>query len=305
MRGDGALRQRPRPFRLQTALPMLQLEPVDALARSPRRRGAAPAALVPAVSRALAVLDLLEKERTSMTMARLAERLALPKSSVHGLCNTLIALGYLRRYPDGGFFIGPRVMGLAHAFAARTTPATEFDALWAELTTLPQETTVLSVLDGTEVVYVGVKSGSRPLGLAFSVGMRLPAERAATGKAMLSCQSEARIRQQWPGTRLAAFMSRPARRRSELLAELAEARAQGYAVDDEGIREGVFCIAAPVFDANAQVVAGVGVCVPKANVSEATWPHHRDAVQRIAHEISRRLGAAASHAPSPAPETRR
>jgi IclR family transcriptional regulator, blcABC operon repressor len=288
---------------------MLQLDPVEPIEKAPRRRGPASAALVPAVTRALAVLDLLEKERTAMTMARLAERLALPKSSVHGLCNTLIALGYLRRYHDGGCFIGPRVMGLAHAFTARTTPASEFDALWAELPSPPQETTVLSVLDGNEVVYVAVRPGARPLGLAFSVGMRLPAERTATGKAMLSQQSEARIRQQWPGARLPAFMTRPARRRSELLAELAQARLDGFAVDDEGIREGVFCVGAPVLDANAQVVAGVGVCVSKATVSEASWPQLRDAVRRVASDLSRRLGADPSFEPAPlpdpAPEVRR
>ena len=42
---------------------------------------------------------------------------------------------------------------------------------------------ILSVLDGADVVYVAVRNGIRPLGMAFSVGMRLPAYRAATGRA--------------------------------------------------------------------------------------------------------------------------
>ena len=51
-----------------------------------------------------------------MTLARLSSELALPKSSVHGLCTTLVSFGYLRRQADGSFLIGPGVMGLAEAF---------------------------------------------------------------------------------------------------------------------------------------------------------------------------------------------
>jgi IclR family transcriptional regulator, blcABC operon repressor len=269
---------------------MLQPE----LAARPSGPSTAPAragvALVPAVARAMALLDLLEKERESMTMARLAARLGLPKSSVHGLCNTLLALGYLRRQDGGSYFLGPRVMSLAHAFASRTSPAGEFNALWAESRTPPQETVILSVLDGPEVVYVAARHGDRPLGLAFSVGMRLPAWRAASGKAMLAFQDEARVRHLLPTARLPAFMTRPGRKRSELMAELAQVRELGYSVDDESVREGVFSFGAPVFDAAGHAVAGVGVCLQKATVSDSVWAENRDTVRAVAHELTLRLG---------------
>ncbi|MGZ5215810.1 MAG: helix-turn-helix domain-containing protein, partial [Caldimonas sp.] len=88
--------------------------------------------LVPAVSRALALLERLAGAREPMSLARLAAELALPKSSVHGLCNTLVSFGYLRRQPDGTFLIGPRVMGLAEAFVSGTDVAQEFNALWTD-----------------------------------------------------------------------------------------------------------------------------------------------------------------------------
>jgi DNA-binding IclR family transcriptional regulator len=117
-----------------------------------RERG--PRTLVPAVKRALALLERLAREREPMSLARLASDLELPKSSVHGLCSTLVSFGYLRRQSDGAFQIGPRVMGLAEAFIAGTNVAQEFNALW-QATPAPEETIVLSVLDGAEVVYVG------------------------------------------------------------------------------------------------------------------------------------------------------
>ncbi len=250
-------------------------------------------ALVPAVARAFALLDLLEKEREAMSLAKLATSLALPKSSVHGLCNTLTALGYLRRLDDGGFFIGPRVMGLAHAFAAQTSPAQEFDRLWSGLRSAPLETVILSVLDGADVVYVAVRNGMRPLGMAFSVGMRLPAHRAATGRAMLAFHDEAQVKHLFPTVRLPAFMSMPAMRRSDLLHELAATRERGYSIDDENVRQGVYCMAAPVFDASGEVVAGVGICLQKASLKPRFVTQQRDTVLDVARQLSQRLGAAA------------
>jgi IclR family transcriptional regulator, blcABC operon repressor len=248
-------------------------------------------ALVPAVARALALLDLLEKERGAMSLAKLAASLSLPKSSVHGLCNTLTALGYLRRQDDGAFYIGPRVMGLANAFAEQTTPAQELDRLWNSLGTVPQETLILSVLDGTDVVYVAVRNGMRPLGMAFSVGMRLPAHRAATGRAMLAFHDEAWVKRLYPGARLPAFMNMPTMRRTDLLEELARTRERGHSIDDEDVRRGVYCMAAPVFGASGEVVAGLGICLQKAGLKARFVAQQRDTVIELAHSLSERLGA--------------
>ena len=42
------------------------------------------------------------------------------------------------------------------------------------------------MLDGNGVVYLAARNGTRPLGLAFTPGMHLPAHLAATGRAMLA-----------------------------------------------------------------------------------------------------------------------
>src|SRR4029079_760358 len=164
-------------------------------ARAERR----PSALVPAVSRALALLERLAGAREPMSLARLAGELALPKSSVHGLCSTLVSFGYLRRQPDGSFLIGPRVMCRAEAFVSGTDVAQEFNALWADSRALPEETVVLSVLSGPDALYVGVRNSARPLGLAFPVGMRLPAYLSGSGKAMLSLLPPDEVRRLYAG----------------------------------------------------------------------------------------------------------
>lgn len=253
--------------------------------------------MVPSVTRAMALLDLLAQERTPMGLARLASSLGLPKSSVHALCHTLLNLGYLRRQGDAGFFIGPRVMPLADAFVSGTDVAQAFNAVWDEMGAPPEETVILSVLNGTDVVYVAARSGARPLGLAFRVGMRLPAHLAASGRAMLAYLPTEAVRAMYAGSALTAPAHGDTLTIETLLEELARTRQRHHSIDDEGVRQGVHCIGAPVFDASAAVVAGIGVCIQKAVLDAATGAKHLETVLRVAGELSKRLGGRTPPAP--------
>lgn len=247
------------------------------------------AALVPAVSRALTLLDRLAERREPMSLARLAVDLALPKSSVHGLCSTLVSFGYLQRRDDGGFLIGPRVMGLAEAFVAGTNVAQEFNAMWSGIGTAPEETVVLSVLSGADAMYVAVRDSARPLGLGFNVGMRLPAHLAGSGKAMLAFHEPAFVRSLLPAG-LARMTRKGPRDIEALLKELALSRRRGYSIDDETVREGVYSFGAPVFDASGGVVAGVAVCINKALLGAGKGARHRAVALETARRLTERLG---------------
>ena len=278
----------------------MHLTPHARLAAGRRSADDGPA-LVPAVSRALTLLDRLASGREPMTLARLAAELALPKSSVHGLCNTLVSFGYLRRQDDGSFLIGPRVMGLAEAFIAGTNVAREFDALWTDAGIATDETILLSVLSGAEVIYVGARNGVRPLGLAFNVGMRLPAHLAATGKAMLAYHSAEAVRQLVGEAPLPLLTAKGPRTLAALQRELAATRRRGWSVDDETVREGVYSMGAPVFDASGRPVAGIGVCINRALVDTEHGERQRQAVLTAARLLSQRLGGHPPDAPR-APE---
>jgi len=259
----------------------------------PHRVRAIPPVLVPAVSRAITLLERLALEREPMSLARLASELDLPKSSVHGLCSTLVSFGYLRRQNDGAFLIGPRVMGLAEAFVAGTDVAQEFNAIWSDSRSAPEETVLLSILSGSEAVYVAVRNSARPLGLAFNVGMRLPAYLSGSGKAMLAHLPAADVANRL-SSGLGARLTRKGPRSLETLQkELASIRRRGYSFDDECVREGVCSFGAPVFDAAGDVVAAVSVCINKALIGADRGARHRDAALAVAETLTQRIGGGA------------
>ena len=247
--------------------------------------------LVPAVSRAVMLLERLARQRQPMSSSLLAAELSLPRSSVHGLCNTLLHHGLLRRPGDGGFLIGSGVMNLAQAFVADTNVTQEFGAMWRDIGQSPDESVILSVLDGTDCVYVAVRNSLRPLGLAFNVGMRLPAHLAGTGKAILAWLPRRTLDALHPAGLLERLTEHGPRSTDELHAELADIRERGYSVDDEGVRRGVISFGAPVFDASGAVVAGIGMCINKAQFASDDTDTHHEAVMRVARVLSSRLGA--------------
>ena len=266
--------------------PASQIAPMAA----PRPARALGPALVPAVSRALQLLERLAGAREPMTLARLASELALPKSSVHGLCNTLVCYGYLRRQSDGTYLIGPRVMGLAEAFMSGTDVAREFNALWSDAGA-PEETVVLSVLTGGDALYIGVRNSARPLGVAFPVGMRLPAYLSGSGKAMLSMLPADEVRRLYAGGLQTRLTRKGPRDVEALLRELAAARRRGYSVDEEAVREGVCGFGAAVCQAGGRVVAGVAVCVNKALLAGGREQRYSEMALGVARALSQRLGA--------------
>ncbi len=252
---------------------------------------AEPKSAAPAVNRAARILDLLAESDGPLGLADLSRAMDVPKSSLHGLCATLTQLRLISRSDNGLMTVGPHVMFWANAFLGRADIAQEFGSVCRESGIMPDETITLSVLDGAHVVYVACHNGSRPLGIQFRIGMRLPAQFTATGKAMLATmpdsEVEERLRGAWPTKMTATSTPNMAAFRREL----SETRERKFSIDDGQIREGMHCFGAPVFDANNRVIAGVAVSMLSHDLNQKSMKQAGEAMRKIANKLSERLGA--------------
>lgn len=246
---------------------------------------------VPALMRGFEILDTVASSDQPKTVSTLAQQLALPKSTVHGLCTTLVALGLLIRREDNSFRLGPHVMRWANAFLSRTDLTAEFASLWDDLHVFTNETITLSVLDGREVVYVGCRNSASPLGITFRIGMRLPAVFTATGKAILSAMSEAEVRCLLAGPWPESPTSRSVTGIGALFRELRQTRKRGFSIDDGQTREGMYCFGSVVRDSSNLAIAGVAVSLLASAADRRTVELAGKSIQTIAAQLSRRLGA--------------
>ena len=79
----------------------------------------------------------------------------------------------------------------------------------------------------------------------------------------------------------------------KLLKELERIREQGYALDDEENSLGVRCVAAPIFNAEGQIEAALGVSGTTYQFERAQVPKMAELVKTAARKISHQLGATA------------
>jgi len=113
------------------------------------------------------------------------------------------------------------------------------------------------------------------------------------GKALLAGLPDAALDALY-GERLEVRTERTVATRAALKKELAEIRAQGYALDLEELEPHLCCVAAPITDHTGAVVASVSVSGPDARIDADTVPGLADDVRDAARRIGVRLGAPAS-----------
>lgn len=247
----------------------------------------------PAVVRASDVLDLVSDNSKPMSLADMTKALNIPKSSLHGICSTLIELNLLSKLDSGYMVLGPHIMQWANAFLSRIDISQEFFASWDDMQVFPEETITLSVMDNKEVTYIAYRNGTRPLGYTFKTGTRLPAVFAATGLAMLSTMTDQKVKSiykepdDWPEL----ITSKGIQNIDDLIEELHITRKRYYSFDRECVREGMYCFGAPVFDSNShEAIAGVAVSI----LAEETTPDLEQeagrAISSLAKRLTERLG---------------
>lgn len=249
---------------------------------------------MPSVRRAAATLNALARSPAPARLAELARATGSPPSSQLAVCNTLVEAGLLSREADGRYRLGPHVLELSRAYLERADIHTAFERVASEPQALPEHTLVLSVLDGGDVVYIGRRRGPRALSVPYELGMRLPANCTASGKALLASHSDEDVRGRYAGG-LRALTPRSITDLDELLAELARWRRLGYAVDAEETAPGMTCIGAAISDSSGAVAGAIAL----SSVSSAMRGRE---VQRTAEEVRRVAGliSAALGAPAPA-----
>src|SRR5947199_7123741 len=203
--------------------------------------------LVPAIARAVAILDALaDHDGVPISLSDLARMLRLPKSSTGNLCATLVETGLVARH-DGGFVLGRKLAELGGRYLSTVDEVKEFYHLCRSSPLLSRETVRASVLDGLDVLYLARYDGNRPLRLTANIGDRFPATCTATGKALLASLDPAVLRDRLSRVAtLPVLTSRSIASVPELLVELDKVRERGWSEDDEETTSGVTCLAIAV-----------------------------------------------------------
>ena len=152
--------------------------------------------------RTLQLLELLADTPGRLTLADLQRRLGVPKSSLHGLLQTLAAAGWVDQR-DGTYGIGVRALRIGAAYLDHDPMVRSAGPLLAALQRQLDETVHLVQLDGSDVVYLASRESQHHLRVVSRIGRRLPVHTTAHGKALLAARSTAEVDALLPATLVA------------------------------------------------------------------------------------------------------
>ena len=221
---------------------------------------------VQSLERGLAVIRAFDTEHPELTLSDVARETGLTRAAARRFLLTLADLGYVRS--DGRLFaLTARVLELGYAYlSALSLPEVaepHLEALVAEV----RESSSLSVLDGDDIVYVARVPTSRIMRVAINVGTRFPAYATSMGRVQLAGLSDADLTAYLNRVKLKPLTAHTLATEAELRGELARIRAQGWALVDQELEEGLRSVAVPIRDRDGAVVAAVNV---SAHASRAT-----------------------------------
>jgi IclR family acetate operon transcriptional repressor len=241
-----------------------------------------------ALEKALDVLDAIGAAPAGLGQNELAERLALPRTTVYRLLGTLVARGLVRRDPLRKVYcLGFRCFEMARqAYAMPDLVAAAAMELRA-LRDLTGETTYLATLDGREMISLERCDGAHSQRSAAVLGQRKPVYCTSQGKAILAAMPDEARDAIVRDLVLKPLTPRTITDRRRLQAELRITKARGYAIDDEEILLGVRCVGAAVLDAAGVVRGAISVAGP-------AWRLTRARLELLGPEVAeaaRRAGA--------------
>ncbi|MFG3439092.1 IclR family transcriptional regulator C-terminal domain-containing protein [Nonomuraea sp. NPDC047897] len=214
------------------------------------------------LARGLAVLVALGSARGGLTLAGAARVTGLPRATVRRAVISLERLGYAAAEGDR-FVLLPRVLELGYAHLSAWSLGEIVHPYLADLVARVHESASVATLSGDDVVYVARVPTRAIMSVDITVGTRFPAYATSMGRVLLAGLPDGRL----AGIDPKPLTSRTVASPEELAAVVRQARADGYALVDQELEEGVRSIAVPVRDRAGQVVAAVNVAAHAGRVT--------------------------------------
>lgn len=216
--------------------------------------------IIASMLKGLRVIEAFRAERPRLSIAEVSVLTGLDRATARRCLLTLHEGGYADY--DGKFFtLTPRVLRLGMG-ALAALPLAQLVQPWLDqLSERIGQSTSVSILDETEIVYLARAAQRRVMSIGLMPGSRLPAHCTSMGRVLLAALPEAEARALVERSDLTPRTPLSLTDPAEIMDRIALVRAEGYAVIDQEIEIGLRSIAVPLISARGQVVAALNTGV--------------------------------------------
>ncbi|MFN8590619.1 MAG: IclR family transcriptional regulator [Thermomicrobiales bacterium] len=222
------------------------------------------------VRNAVRLLDTLAA-RGPLRLSALATEMALGKSTVHLLLQTLLAEGMIDFDPVANTYrVGLRVFEIGSTAIEQGGLGARVIGAMEELGRRSNESVSLGVLSAGSILIVQRVESPEILRADIRPGTRMPLHASASGKVLLAAMTDEEVLAMLPAE-LTATARKTRHDRAALLDDLRHIRARGYASQVDEYVNGIAALATPLFDATGKPLAALSIAGPSARFDESRW----------------------------------
>lgn len=249
---------------------------------------------VQSLARGLSVITAFDGDHPEMTLTEVATRVGLSRATARRFLHTLVELNYVRT--DGRTFVlTPQVLRLGTAYLSGLGLPQVAQPHLERLSTEVGESTSAAVLDGDEIVYVARVATRRIMSVGITVGTRFPAYATSMGRVLLAGLAAPDLDAYLARADLRALAPGALHDVRALRDELDRVREQGWAAIDQELEPGLRSLAAPIIDADGQVVAALNISAASspagiAELVEASLPPLLETADKVSTDLALTAG---------------
>ena len=245
---------------------------------------------IPTNLRTLLILEILGNSDKALTPTEINSKIGLPKQTVHRLCATLEAEGYLGREPGGKrLFPSARSRQLASGIIFNSRSQISIQQILVGIASKVRETINFVVPRDQGMMYFDRVETDWPFRIQLPVGSNVPFHCTASGKTFIASMPPAKRMSFVKSIRLEKLTPNTFTDESSLLIELSRVSEQGFAVDNEEFIEGMIAVAVPIFDRKSRFCAALAFHAPVQRMSLEAAVSHRQSLIEAARKISETL----------------
>lgn len=244
---------------------------------------------VPALERAINILELISGSDTKYTVTEICSMLDLPKATVFTTMSTLENYNIVRKDSSGKFQIGPKLFQLGMAYASNHSITDLAKPYMKKLMETTGYTVHLGVLHEKHIMYIAKEEPNNFIRFSTYPGLKAEIHLTALGKAIAAYISEKEIDDIIESVGLKKATENTITTAKGFKESLKLVRDKGFSIEEEEGEVGVRCIAAPIINARYHTPTAISITAHISQLKKHQYNEIGELVRSTAQEISRIL----------------
>jgi IclR family pca regulon transcriptional regulator len=223
---------------------------------------------VQAFARGLSVIHSFGPNSPAQTLSQVAEATGLDRAGARRFLLTLERLGYVRR-EGRSFHLTPRILELGYSYLSTLPLRSIAEPVVRELVQEVNESSSVSVLDGSDIVYVVRVPVKKIMTITLSIGSRIPAYCTAMGRILLGALPQKQMVQILKSSDISRLTRYTITSRQEIMKAIMADHRKGWSMCNQELEEGICSIAVPLLDMEGHIGAAMNITASLSRTTPA------------------------------------